>query len=295
MSTKKSFLEKINERLRVKYRFVVLNDETFQEQTSIRLSRYNVIILSASIFFLTLVLSYALVIYTPLKYLIPGYYGNEVTRTRIIQLESRTDSLQMLVQQRNLWLQNVRRVLTGETDSVYTEYMTKYASFNIDSASFTEANAELRSESGNLPPGGERVTTLIENNSSRVRKRMSEMHMISPVDGYLTAKFDRRKEHYGVDLGAKENAPIKSILPGTIITANWTIKTGHVIAVQHDNDMITFYKHNSKLLKRTGDQVKAGEVIAIMGNSGELTTGPHLHFELWISGEPVDPEKYIKF
>ena len=128
-----------------------------------------------------------------------------------------------------------------------------------------------------------------------MQPRLEQIHFTPPLTGGISAGFQPEKKHYGLDISSPKNTPVKSVLDGVIITADWTLETGNTIAVQHPNNLISFYKHNSKLLKNIGDVVKAGEAIAIIGNSGTLTDGPHLHFELWFRGKPVDPTDYISF
>ena len=127
------------------------------------------------------------------------------------------------------------------------------------------------------------------------KKDISRVFFYVPVTGIITNPFNAENEHYGVDIVAPADEPILASLKGTVILSTWTLGTGNIIQIQHENDIITVYKHNSMLLKKSGDFVKAGEPIAVIGNSGELSTGPHLHFELWYKGIPVNPEKYIKF
>ena len=117
----------------------------------------------------------------------------------------------------------------------------------------------------------------------------------SPLAGIISAPYDPKIAHYGVDVVSKKNEPIKSVADGTVILASWTQDAGYVIAVQHRSNVISVYKHNSSLLKKMGEFVSAGDVIAIIGNTGELTTGPHLHFELWYNGNPMDPEEFVSF
>jgi len=116
-----------------------------------------------------------------------------------------------------------------------------------------------------------------------------------PVKGIITNEFNPRKQHYGIDIAARKNETVKSVLDGTVILSNWTVETGYVIAIQHSHSLVSVYKHNSALLKQTGEKVKAGEVIAIIGETGEYSTGTHLHFELWDEGSPVNPKDYISF
>ena len=122
-----------------------------------------------------------------------------------------------------------------------------------------------------------------------------KLHFFPPVKGLVTNKFDIKKNHFGIDLVGQPSSRISAVLGGTVLFAGWTMETGNVIYLLHANNLTSAYKHNAELLKRAGDQVKAGEAIAIIGNSGELSTGPHLHFELWYNGKPIDPEKYIVF
>jgi murein DD-endopeptidase MepM/ murein hydrolase activator NlpD len=118
---------------------------------------------------------------------------------------------------------------------------------------------------------------------------------MAPVKGLLTSKFDKGVQHYGVDITAKKNTPVKSCLAGTVIFAEWTTETGYVMIIQHTRELISVYKHCSALLKKPGDYIQTGQAVAIIGNSGETSTGPHLHFELWHQGNPVNPESYISF
>ena len=118
---------------------------------------------------------------------------------------------------------------------------------------------------------------------------------MDPVECYVTDEYDKQKEHYGIDIAAKQDAPVKAVLDGKVISATYTLETGYVIEVQHANNLVSMYKHNSKLLKKPGNLVKAGDVIAFVGSTGELSTGPHLHFELWHEGRSLNPKDYIVF
>jgi murein DD-endopeptidase MepM/ murein hydrolase activator NlpD len=124
---------------------------------------------------------------------------------------------------------------------------------------------------------------------------LAGIHFFTPVRGLVTQSFNARENHFGTDIGAAHNEVVKATLDGTVTLADWTVETGYTISIQHENNLISFYKHNAELLKKVGNVVKAGDAIAIIGNSGELTTGPHLHFELWHNGTPIDPQTYIVF
>jgi murein DD-endopeptidase MepM/ murein hydrolase activator NlpD len=124
---------------------------------------------------------------------------------------------------------------------------------------------------------------------------LSQLHFFTPLRGVITNSYNQETDHFGTDIVAGPNEVIKATLEGTVIVANWTLETGYVIQIQHENNLVSIYKHNAELLKKVGNRVLAGEPIAIVGNSGEITTGPHLHFELWYNGSPVNPEDYIVF
>lgn len=133
-------------------------------------------------------------------------------------------------------------------------------------------------------------------NSARLASdKLQNTFFFTPVNGVVTRKFDSKAKHYGVDIVAKKNEAIKAVTEGSVIISSWTQDSGYVIGIQHKNQLISFYKHNSVLLKKVGDYVKAGDIVAIIGDSGELTDGPHLHFELWHSGNPTNPEDFISF
>ena len=126
-------------------------------------------------------------------------------------------------------------------------------------------------------------------------KNLSDLYFYAPVKGMITSRFDAGIKHYGIDLVPTDNLWVNAALDGTVLFADYTAETGYVIQILHSNELVSIYKHNQELLKKAGDIVRAGEVIAIAGNSGEMTTGPHLHFELWYKGKPINPEDYIIF
>jgi hypothetical protein len=280
-------------RLKHKYRFSIYNDESFKQLWHIRLSKVEASVLLISIIVTVITLVVAMIAFTPLREFIPGYPNNN-TRREIIRNALRADSLEQMMYKWELHLANINRIVSGEdpipiksslTDSMPHGKMHIRSHSKEDSLLRLEVEREIRfrvSESETL------------NKQSEVQP-LETMHFFAPVKGAITDKFNMPKEHFAVDIVTMPNAVVSSTLGGTVIMAAWTSETGHVIQVQHRNNVISIYKHNAKLLKRPGEVVKAGETIAIVGNSGELTTGPHLHFELWYNGYPVDPEKYISF
>lgn len=284
---------KANKKLRNRFRFVILNDETFEEKFSLTLTKRNVwIFLSVSTFTLVFLTS-AAIIYTPLKYFIPGF-GDYNYRSQIIQLQFKTDSLQTAMESRTAWIDNLVNIASGNIDTTQptakTEQKVDKSSFHLSEPTPDETDLRKQVEK-------EENYSLIYNGtqSNVVVEEVRQMHAITPVDGFVTSEFDAQKEHFGIDIATKNEAPVKAILDGKVISAAYTIETGYVIEVQHAHNLISIYKHNSRLLKKPGNKVKAGDVIALSGNTGELSSGPHLHFELWYEGKSLNPKDYILF
>ena len=282
-----------NKNLKNKFRFVVLNDETFEEKFSLSLSRNNVWVFLGVISFTLIFLTASAIIYTPLKYFIPGF-GDYNYRGQILQLQFKTDSLQDALQARALWLENIANVASGNIDSVRPKANTgtKVDKAHIKLDEVKPEDQELRKQ---VEDEDNYSLSYGANQNSGTVDEVKQMHMMDPVEGYVTDEYDKQKEHYGIDIAAKQDAPVKSVLDGKVISATYNLETGYVIEVQHSNNLVSMYKHNSKLLKKPGTFVKAGEVIAFVGNTGELTTGPHLHFELWHEGRSLNPKDYIVF
>lgn len=284
---------KQNKNLRNKFRFVVLNDVTFEEKFSLSLTRTNVWIFLSVIAFTLVFLTAAAIIYTPLKYFIPGF-GDYNYRSQIIQLEFKTDSLQNELDSRALWLENLMNVAN---DSIGPNRPAKPQQAGTDKSQqkISEAGQEERELRDEVENAENYSLSYGANQNSGAVDEVKQMHLMDPVEGYVTEEYDLKKEHFGIDIAAKQDAPVKAVLDGKVIADAYTLETGYVITVQHANDLVSIYKHNSKLLKKTGAYIKAGEVIAVVGNTGELTTGPHLHFELWHKGRSLNPKDYIAF
>lgn len=284
---KKQFLDK----LRNKYRLVILDDQTFEERASFRLNRFNVYVLFSSILVITVIAIFSLVVFTPLKEYIPGY-GDVHLRKDLVEMEWRSDSLQQVVKQQELWINNVRNVLMGNSDTTVrtaSDEAMYYDTINLEQ--IPEEDLRLREEI-------EREQGYALSFSGMEKKgkvALSQLNFFPPLTGYITSGYNAEEDHFGIDIVGPEDASIKCVMDGHVIMAAWTLETGYVIGIQHEYNLVSFYKHNSVLLKKTGNFVKAGDAIAIIGSSGELTTGTHLHFELWHEGSPVNPEDYIVF
>ncbi|MGB3076333.1 MAG: M23 family metallopeptidase, partial [Chitinophagales bacterium] len=230
----------------------------------------------------------------PLREYIPGYADVNMRRD-VMELKLRSDSMQKVLEANNLFLTNIKRVISGDLDPESMNDVTSgvqvqnYDSIDLDKVS--PAENKLRKDLEDEQRFTVSKTSSLLKKSSAVRG----FHFFTPLKGYITEPFNGSEQHYGVDIVAPENEPIKSTLDGIVIFANWTAETGYVMAIQHNDNLISLYKHNSVLLKEEGNYVKAGDVIAIIGNTGELSSGPHLHFELWYKGLPLNPEDYLVF
>ena len=283
--------KKLYKKLKNKYRLVILNDSTFEEKVSLRLSPLNLFTIIGS-FALVLILSVALIIvFTPIREYIPGYTDVD-PRGDVISLAFKSDSIERELELKQDYLDNLSLILSGkpipteETRGVDTSRDYEEINFTL-TAEDSLLRAYVESE--------DQFNISSATDASPDQFGIRNFTFFSPLSGTVTSEFDVEKKHFGVDIVAPGNEAIKSCLDGTVIFAEWTVETGFVIQVQHGNNLLSVYKHNAVLLKKTGEYVKAGEAIAIIGNSGELTTGPHLHFELWFNGDPIDPTVYMVF
>lgn len=270
-----------------RYRMVVINETTFEERFFVRISQFNIIVLV--ILFVTFITigSFFLVAYTPLKEFIPGYTSLSI-RKEAIRNTFLLDSLSVEFQKQDRFIQSMKSALTGEIDWEENSLLIVKDQLpellNSDNA-MTEADSLLR-----LEVIQEDKYNVIPNDLSNVKYLL-----YSPAAGPISQKYDVNKRHFAVDIALEEHAPVMAVAHGTVIFAEWTAETGHVIIIKHDYGLLSVYKHNSYLEKSQGDLVKAGEVIAKAGNTGKLSTGWHLHFELWMNGYSVDPTDFIEF
>jgi murein DD-endopeptidase MepM/ murein hydrolase activator NlpD len=276
---------------RDKYRFSVTNDHTFEEIWRIRLTQYNAFLLISSLIIFLIGATACMIAFTNLKEFIPGY-PNVTMRRNILMSAIRLDSLDRELALRDKYFANLNAIISGNppADIAVRQDTTKnYKAINFntspqDSALRTRIENEERFNLTTGPSSQESVTSL------------AGMHFFPPVKGIISGKYDLRTKHFGTDIVTKPKALVASTLDGTVIFTGWTMETGFVIEVQHLNNLVSVYKHNASLLKETGDLVRAGEPISLVGDSGELyTSGPHLHFEIWYKGSPLDPEKHILF
>ena len=270
-------------KLKNKYLLVILNNETFEERIVLKITPLLVLSVMLVIGFLMVVSTFLLFSYTPLKEYVPGKTTQE-TQKDLITMSLKVDSLVVLLERRDLYIENLKTILTGDVPVSEKE---------IKRSDVIEENIDLEKSGKDslfrIKIEKETTGDYISISSNNT------IHFLPPLVGNFTEKYNKGKRHFGVDLVSTEGSIINSIADGIVVINNWTKETGFVIGVQHSDGFLSFYKHNSKILKDVGDFVKIGEGIAVIGNSGELSSGPHLHFELWKNGESINPENYIIF
>ena len=279
------------EQLKSKYRLVIMDDATFEEYASFRLSRIKIYILLGSVLLILTFIITSLIAFTPIREYIPGYADVTLRRDATL-LKLKADSLERIIFTRDQYLNGIVNVLKGKVDTGSVKLAEEDIFYDTSKIGKISAlDSQLRAEMENeinynlyFP-----LTANVEGDA------ISDFHFFLPLKGFITSDFNADQNHFGIDIVAPENEPIIATLDGTVVLASWTLETGYIIALQHKDDLMSFYKHNSILLKKVNDYIKAGDVIAIIGSSGELTTGPHLHFELWHQGHPINPKEYIIF
>lgn len=288
MAKKNKEQKKITKKLLHKYRLVILNEDTFEERISFKLNRLNVFVMSMISAILLISGTIFLIAFTPLREYIPGYSSTSLN-LKATRLVATTDSLETVININKEYYNSIRKVLKGDVKTV---------AFNIDSS---KQSQKLSPEEVDLKPSKEDIKLRDEVSKEdkyslfESEKLSSDFTLFSPVKGTLSTTFSLNEKHYGVDIAVPINTPVKAASPGTVIFSEWTAETGHVIIIKHTHNLISIYKHNATLTKGQGERVRLGEVIATAGSTGELSTGPHLHFELWRDGYPIDPTDFIDF
>ncbi|MDH6356633.1 M23 family metallopeptidase [Parabacteroides sp. PF5-9] len=274
--------------LKFKYKLSFFNEGTLEEVWSFRLSQLSVITTLAVFAFILITITSILIITTPIRNYLPGYLDVEV-RKEIVQNALRADSLERMIAIQSLYMENMSGILAGtiEIDSIQ----------RIDSLAQTDANYEI--------PRGSREEAYITAFEEEERYNLTVLNpnpipadaifFYKPVNGVVSAAFNSDIGHFGIDLVAAPSESVLATLDGTVVYTGFDPQFGNVLHIQHKNGFVSIYKHNDLLLKKIGDHVDAGDAIALLGNTGELSTGPHLHFELWYRGTPINPAEYIAF
>lgn len=282
--------KKIAKKLLHKYRLVILNEDTFEERLTFKLSRLNVFVVVGVSSIVLIILTSLLIAFTPLREYIPGYPSPKL-RQHALEMVYKTDSLSQVLQRNNRYFASIQRILRGEVvgDTSTADIDTTVIHKGITSTDIDLAPSKADSMLRKIVAHKEKYNVLHPAVDS------TNFKLFPPVKGRITDDYNYKTGHYAVDIATEENQPVKATADGTVIFAEWTVATGYVVIVDHGDGLVSVYKHNSTLLKAQGDRVKAGEVIALTGNTGKFSTGPHLHFELWKDGYPIDPSEFIDF
>jgi murein DD-endopeptidase MepM/ murein hydrolase activator NlpD len=285
--------EKWADRLNEKYLVVVRKKQDFSVLGSVNISIFRILILGVLSFIIVFGLSLILARTFLRQWFDPMFMETENT-AKVLMLTDMVDSLTMAVSQKDTYLANLEKIMEGNVTEMEDL-----------SAPKTEESLQVEKPEGLVYQPSAGTQSILDEfqglplESTPVvgvsNSTFMETYFFPPIKGVLTAVFSPKNDHFGVDVVAKENEPVKAIAGGTVIWTSWTLETGYVISIQHSNDLISIYKHNSVILKHTGDVVRAGEIVSVIGNTGELTTGPHLHFELWYKGTPLNPKEFITF
>ncbi|MDR1672625.1 MAG: M23 family metallopeptidase [Bacteroidales bacterium] len=277
-------------KLKHTYRLVFFNDNNFEEVWHVRFTLINVLSTIGTVFILLVAGSIALVMFTPMREWVPGY-PTQAMRNQLMENLLRLDSLEYEMQIRDSYFRTVNAIVLGREPEMTIPDADVSSGYTHITFTRSEEDSLLRLR----VEEEEQFNFMTHPSDFQEETSILKTHFFKPVEGIVTGKFNIKSNHFGTDLAAHPNEVVKSILDGTVIMSVWTVETGYVIEVQHASNLLSIYKHNASLLKSVGDRVKAGDAIAIIGNSGELTTGPHLHLEIWNNGKPVNPEDYIVF
>ena len=276
------------ENLYKEYKVVISNDKTFEERLSFKATKAGVFLVGVIFTTALIALTVVLIFFTQLKEYVPGYSSLELLKSSK-ELSFKTDSIEKMIALNNQYYNSIKKVLIGELDTI---------AFNRDSI-LSEINSELFSSE--LSPSSEDslLRKYIEEedmfNLTKNQLLIQNKILFQPVLGEITQNFNYKENHFAIDIAVDTGTPIKAISDGRVVLSEWTMETGHVIIIDHGDMLLSVYKHNSSLVKKQNELVAAGEVIALSGNQGTLTTGPHLHFELWKNGAPIDPEQFFNF
>ena len=290
--SKKAIIKNLSD----KYRLVFLDNESFEEKGAIVLSKLSIAVYFLFSLIVLIALVFILISVTSLKEWIPGYpdtVEQELLKTKYIDDIVKLTELENKIASNKLYYANLEKVLKGDfvNDSLLSDSFSFYQDTSSINFSTSSSDSMLRKKISER----EKYDISIIDQIGSKDDNLKGILFFSPLIGEITNQFNLKNGHIGIDIIASKNEAVKSVLEGTVLFSDWTPENGHIIQVQHNRNLISIYKHNSVILKTTGDRVSAGEPIAIVGNSGSLSTGPHLHFELWYNGVPLDPEKFIVF
>lgn len=276
-------------RLRHRYRMVIMEDDTLELRSSVKLSLFNVYLALSVLLVVMTALIVSLIYFSPIKNYLVGYDQVRMSR-KVLEQEQAIDSLIRVADAHDAWLDNLQRKLRGEADTSFRAEPRSGRDYDrIDLGRVPPEDLALREEISQADVFSLRA----DGTQDQVDWRSAPFRL--PLDGLITSHFDPSEEHYGIDIVAQENSPVRAVRDGTVVDRYWDAETGNVVVLQHSDNLLSLYKHNRTVLAKVGSFVRAGDAIAIVGNTGELSSGPHLHFELWHDRAPLDPEDFLTF
>jgi murein DD-endopeptidase MepM/ murein hydrolase activator NlpD len=282
----------LSDRLTNKYQLVIRNEENLAEKSTIGFTYAKVLVISVAVFMLIFVGSLFLSKTLLAKWFDPKHAQMEANK-KLYELALKVDSLAHEVDRKDKFILNFQRILSGDTSSGFVDPASQLV--GQDKLVKAVGNMKLAPSDSQFRKDFEQTELSLINLTSGKYRELQETFFFSPITGFVSDHYDLKKGHFGIDIVAKANEPVKCVADGTVLMASWTQDSGYVIAVQHRGNLISLYKHNAELLKKVGTFVTAGDIISIVGNSGEMTDGPHLHFELWYNGNSLNPEDFVTF
>jgi len=277
-----------------KFKIVILHPDTYEEKGGFNMSKMRLTVFTVIIVILIILSTASLIIFTPIRELIPGYTDVTLSR-RVYEMERRTDSMEIMLRQKDQYINNIRRIVSNE--KMPDDSLADIALINKGVNKVPVVN-DFRSKQDSLfrlQFEAESQYNLFSSSFVNSKGKNNIPIFFSPLKGLITNHFNPNERHYGIDMVSNSNAIIKSVADGTVLFSDWSVEKGYIIGIQHVENIISIYKHNSTLLRHEGDIVHAGDAIAVIGGSGSISTGPHLHFELWCNGKALNPEDYISF
>lgn len=270
-----------------KYKLTIINENTLEEIVGIHVSKLNGVSVLLSAVTVIFLIASLIIAFTPLRNYLPGYMNSEV-REQVVMNALRADSLKWVLERQQMYIMNIQDIISGNVKVDTVQSIDSLATVRSDVLmERTQAEEKFRKQYEET----ERYNLTTIDNVTAV----SGLIFFRPTRGMISSEFNANQNHFGIDIAANPNESVLATLDGTVILATYTADTGYVIQMQHAQNLVSVYKHCGSLLKKVGDTVKAGEAIALVGNTGEKTTGPHLHFEIWNRGRALDPNKYIVF
>ena len=284
--SKEKKIKKLKKSQNNSYRLAVMKEDSYQEKFALSLSKRNIFLITFSITFFIILITSLIIFYTPIREYIPGYDTSKIRSQAIKNLE-KIDSLMTSLQKNEQFMESFSNTLQGK------RFDNKYENNSLNKEiDLSELEINIRIEDSILRSivESEDKFNVIENENNQI-----SMDLIAPANGFISEGFNLANKHYGVDIVLKQRSSVKAISEGIVLFSDWTLSTGYNVVIYHKNKLVSIYKHNESVKVEKGDFVQSGQIIALSGNTGELTTGPHLHLEIWDSQGPLNPENLIKF